>query len=332
MTFPDAGPAGRDAANPARSMPSAPSPPATPSTHIGPGTPSAPSAHAVPSAPPPGHPSTALETTRRSTAVAVRGNRDPDATMALDMLIGTAVIVGGIGARVVGGVARRARPVVGLLLRPPFLPPARQPQRVLERLADRGRVERQLRTAEGKAVVAMLVPVVLDAVLDEIDLTELVHDRVDINALVTGVDIDAIASTIDVEAIVNRVDLDAIAARIDVDAVIDRVDLLGLARYVVNGIDLPEIIRDSTGSMASDAVRGVRMQSMQADETVARLVDRLLRRRHARNGQVLAAPTVGVVPPPDDPATANEPPRATPAGGDAASRGDDGTVPPGVAR
>ena len=64
--------------------------------------------------------------------------------------------------------------------------------------------------------------------------------------------------------------------------VLQQVDLIGVAEYVVEGIDLPEIIRDSTGSVASEAVRGMRMQSVDADAAVARMVDRVLLRRRGR--------------------------------------------------
>ena len=41
-----------------------------------------------------------------------------------------------------------------------------------------------------------------------------------------------------------------------------------IAREVVYEIDLPEIIRESTGIVTSEAVVGVRMQGIQADERV----------------------------------------------------------------
>ncbi|MEO8328772.1 MAG: hypothetical protein ABI586_02090, partial [Candidatus Nanopelagicales bacterium] len=56
----------------------------------------------------------------------------------------------------------------------------------------------------------------------------------------------------------------------------ERMDLMALATYVIEGIDLPEIIRESTGSVASETVRSVRMQSVGADEAVQRFVDRVL--------------------------------------------------------
>ena len=76
------------------------------------------------------------------------------------------------------------------------------------------------------------------------------------------------------QVIVNRA-----AARLDLDPILERADVVGIARYVIEAIDLPELIRSSTGSMTSDMVRGVRAQGADADEAVQRVVDRLLRRR-----------------------------------------------------
>lgn len=115
----------------------------------------------------------------------------------------------------------------------------------------------------GRAVGA-LVPRILDAVLNQVDLTRLVIDRVDLDAVVAEVDVDTVV------------------ARADVDAVIARIDLIALAGTIIDGVDLPEIIRDSTGSIASEGIRGVRMQTIDADERVNRLVDRVLLRRQAR--------------------------------------------------
>ena len=90
---------------------------------------------------------------------------------------------------------------------------------------------------------------------------------------------------VDLDGIVATVDIDAIAARIDIGAVIDRIDLVGLAEDVIAEVDLPEIIRESTGSMASETVRGVRMQGITADEAVGRAVDRFrLVRSRQRHG------------------------------------------------
>lgn len=52
---------------------------------------------------------------------------------------------------------------------------------------------------------------------------------------------------------------------------------------VVESVDLPEIVRQSSGTLASEAVQGVRAQTMQADDAVAHVVDRVLRRRPAQS-------------------------------------------------
>ncbi len=110
----------------------------------------------------------------------------------------------------------------------------------------------------------------IDVILDRLDLTALVAERVNLDLLVSGVDLNAAVA---------RVDIDAIAGTVDIDAIINRLDLAGIAERVINAIDLPEIIRESTGSVASETVRGARMRGIAADEALTRTVDRLLLRR-----------------------------------------------------
>jgi len=128
----------------------------------------------------------------------------------------------------------------------------------------------------------------LDAIVDQVDLDAIVR-RVDIEAVVRSLDLDAIvdlvdldrlASHIDLDAIVQRVEVDAVVARVDVEAVLDRLDLAGIARQVIDAIDLPAILRQSTGAVSSQAARVVRTEGMNADESVSRFVDRVLRRPH----------------------------------------------------
>ena len=56
--------------------------------------------------------------------------------------------------------------------------------------------------------------------------------------------------------------------------------LVVLADTVIEGVDLPRIIRESTDSMSNEAVRGVRTQGMQADDAVAGFVGKLFGRAH----------------------------------------------------
>jgi len=95
----------------------------------------------------------------------------------------------------------------------------------------------------------------------------------------------------------DHVDLDAVVAQVDVEAILARVDLLGLATYIIDGIDLPVIIRSSTGGVTTEVLRGARQHSYEADQTVARVIDRLLLRHQRRETQSAnGAPPVPVLP------------------------------------
>jgi hypothetical protein len=163
-----------------------------------------------------------------------------------------------------GVMARLAVPAASVAARAEQAAASRLPRGFASRLAASGQRQRiraqdaVLRRLEG------LVPRVVDVVLDQIDLTELVVRRVDL------------------DRVARHLDLDGVVARVDLEAVVARLDLIGLAERVVDGIDLPRIIRESTGSVASEGIRGVRMQSIEADQAVARFVDRVLLRRGSR--------------------------------------------------
>ena len=135
----------------------------------------------------------------------------------------------------------------------------------------------------------------LGAAIGRVDIDAIV-ERVDMRRIVDRVDVDAVVARADLEAAIGRVDVDGVVAHAwtcsgsstgstwtgrgaaDLDAVIAKLDLIELAEFVVEGIDLPGIIRSSTGSMASEGLREVRRQGIGADERVAHVVDRLLHR------------------------------------------------------
>ena len=101
-------------------------------------------------------------------------------------------------------------------------------------LFTRGRVE-------AKAVLSHMVA----AVLDELDLTEIIRDKLQTEA---------------------------------VDAVIARIDLVALADQVIDGVDLPAIIRASTTTVTADVVTDVRAQG-------DGFVDRMRGRRERLRGR-----------------------------------------------
>jgi hypothetical protein len=62
----------------------------------------------------------------------------------------------------------------------------------------------------------------------------------------------------------------------------ENVDVAGLAEEVIDEVDLPDIIRDSTGSVATVVVDGARLSAVSGDELINHWVDRFLLRRRAR--------------------------------------------------
>jgi hypothetical protein len=160
----------------------------------------------------------------------------------------------------------------------------------LDGWAARGLAE-QRRAQEVTARAARaLITALVAAVLDEIDLDQVVARvdlnqvvaRVDLNQIAARIDLDEIVDRVDVDAIAARIDLDAIVARLDIDAILARVDLPALTEQVIDEVDLGEIIRESSSTMASETVDALRVQGMRVDGLVSRIVDRILLREGQR--------------------------------------------------
>jgi hypothetical protein len=151
---------------------------------------------------------------------------------------------------------------------------------------ERGRRERDRAEDAANAFATVLLPPIVDALLDRFDLTEIVAERVDLNAIVAGVDLDRVVDRVDLMRAVDRIDLNDIAARLDVQAVIDRVDLVGIAEGLIDELDLTSIIREATGAMSAETVDGIRVLGRDGDRLVTRVVDRILSRsRDVDTGQ-----------------------------------------------
>jgi hypothetical protein len=98
-------------------------------------------------------------------------------------------------------------------------------------------------------------------------------------AIVERIDVNALLAKVDVDALVARIDVNRILDTVDVDELVGRVDMAAVAREALEGVDLGEIIQDSTASIATDTLEAVRIQAMRADGLLARIVDLPLRRR-----------------------------------------------------
>jgi len=218
--------------------------------------------------------------------------RAPARRIAVDVMIGAGAVASEMTGWVAGRLARAGR-IGGGVARLPMVDERLNPLWVLSRLAERGRRERAVAAVDLQRLAAALVPALTAAVLDRLDLTALVRDRVALDSLISEVDVDAVAARVDIDAIAARVDVDTIAGRVDVDAIVDRLDLVALANRVIDGIDLPEIIRESTGSVTGDMVRDVRMRAIEADQAVAGFAARLFGRRPRQAGVETAVPGLG---------------------------------------
>jgi hypothetical protein len=228
------------------------------------------------------------------------------------------------GARAATTMVRSAELFFSLVTSPGFVQePLRQAGARLGALDAQWREQRPRDEEAAGAFLRLLVPQVVDAALDQIDLNELVVERIeldqvidrldldrmiarlDIDAIVSRIDLDRIIERIDVRAIVSRVPVDDVVSRLDIDAIVagvdidrvvsrvdvqsvadridlqalvERLDLAAIANEVIEEIDLTGIIQEAMGSMTTETVGGIRVQSMNADRAIARVVGRVLGR------------------------------------------------------
>jgi len=190
---------------------------------------------------------------------------DPDA--AVDLVAGIVGESVGAALAVLRGVTSRPALRSPAVWRPPFLPTRFQPASLVDEVVRRGARHRIRAVRQMGAVVDQWAPVLVEYIAARVDLTNLVLRHLDIDRVVGAADLDAAVS---------GVDIDAIAGRIDIDAILARVDLVAIVEDVMAEIDLPAIIRDSSGSMASETVRGARMTGITVDEAISRALDRRL--------------------------------------------------------
>jgi uncharacterized RDD family membrane protein YckC len=138
---------------------------------------------------------------------------------------------------------------------------------------------------------AALARVDVDALISRVDINEvlarvdpnLLLARVDPQLLLDRVDVDALLARVDPQQVIDRVDVDALVARVDPQAIVDRVDMDAVvARVDVQAIvqrsGIPDVVADSTRSMAASMIDLGRRQLVGLDVIVERLIFRMLRR------------------------------------------------------
>jgi hypothetical protein len=189
---------------------------------------------------------------------------DAEAREVADIALGALSLAVAVATRTTTVAARAGRAALGKVPRLRIRVRSAPLDATLRLLEERGRFERAVARDRTRTAGAKVVTATARGVLTRVDVTGLVMELVDLDRIASGLDVNAVA------------------ARLDMDRIIARLDLIGLASYVVDGIDLPDLIRDSTGSVTSDMVKSLRAQSVDADHAVERTIDRILMRGNGR--------------------------------------------------
>ena len=184
-------------------------------------------------------------------AAEVEGEEGPPASgfpLLAGAALGVTVEMVRWGARAAETLGRSAELVFGLAPRPAFV---REPT---ERLAgalgalDARWVEQRPRDEEAAtAFLHLLVPQIVDAVLDQVDLNEVVRSHVEVDRLIDDVDIGRVVERLDLDKIVARVDLNAIVQRLDLNTMVDRISIDEIADRIdvdriVSKVDLDRVV------------------------------------------------------------------------------------------
>jgi hypothetical protein len=130
--------------------------------------------------------------------------------------------------------------------------------------------------------------------IERVDVDEILR-RVDVGELIRRVDVAEVIRRVDVNEVVERVDVTEVISRVDIEAVLDRVDINDLMGKVdIDGIvertEIGSLVVRSTSGVATEALDAVRSRAVGVDTTIARIVDRVLRRRPGPVGPGLVAP------------------------------------------
>jgi hypothetical protein len=117
-----------------------------------------------------------------------------------------------------------------------------------------------------------------DALMEQLDTTDLVLEHVDIQRIAETVDINPLVDRLDMDRLADRIDMDALVARLDIEALIGRLDVAAIAAEVIEQLDIPDLIREVTAETTSEGVRNVRLRGVGADRAITKVANRLLGR------------------------------------------------------
>ena len=114
-------------------------------------------------------------------------------------------------------------------------------------VVERGERQRRLAAQQAYVVGQRLAPRLVDGLLGLVDLTEMVPEHVDLDAIVAGVDVDAVVARVDLERIIDRIDVDGVVARVDLERIIDRIDVDAVVaradlQAVLGRVDVDDVV------------------------------------------------------------------------------------------
>ncbi len=177
-----------------------------------------------------------------------------------DAAIGVGWRVAHLSADVGVRLVRLTSPAVAVVLDPPLVATRFTPREVLSRMTATWLAERPGTIRSFTSLSETITP----------SAAGVIEDVVDVEAILVGA-----LQQVDLERLLND-----LLAQVDLTGlVLTHVDVVALADAVIQGVDLPRIIRESSGSVATETADTMRLQAMQADRAVSGLVDRLMRRR-----------------------------------------------------
>jgi hypothetical protein len=146
-------------------------------------------------------------------------------------------------------MVRSGELLLSLLTSPAFVQePLRRAGERLGALDARWREQRPGDEDAAASFLRLMVPQVVDAALDQIDLNELVAERIELDRVIDRLDLDRAIARLDIDAIVSRIDLDRIVERIDVRAIVERVPVDEIVSRldldaIVASVDLDQVVR-----------------------------------------------------------------------------------------
>ena len=133
-----------------------------------------------------------LTTSGRPVAVPQLG---PEARLVLDVALGVAGATAGAAIVAARTAHHLTAPVTRLFWRPPLLPEALPPRYPRRRPRPHRGADREELSRHAEMLLDVWMPAIVATVVERLDLTRLVEDNVDLDKIVSTVDLDAAVAT-----------------------------------------------------------------------------------------------------------------------------------------